>query len=54
MARIQGVSKKKAGLMARFAYWYAKRSFGKVPEPIDDSNRRSVRPSLPHAACAHA
>jgi len=34
MARIHGVPKNKAGLMARFAYWYAKRSFGKVPEPL--------------------
>lgn len=34
MARIQGVPKNKAGLMTRFAYWYAKRSVGKVVEPL--------------------
>jgi len=34
MARIQGVPTSKAGLMARFAYWYARRCFGRVPEPL--------------------
>lgn len=34
MARIEGVPENKAGLAARFAYWFARRSFGKVPEPL--------------------
>ncbi len=34
MARIQGVAENKAGLAARFAYWYARRGFGKIPEPL--------------------
>jgi hypothetical protein len=34
MPRIQGVPKNKAGVMARFAYWCARRSFGKVPEQL--------------------
>jgi hypothetical protein len=34
MARIQRVPANKAGLAVRFAYWYARRSFGKVPEPL--------------------
>lgn len=34
MARIEGVPASKAGLMTRFAYWYARRGFGKVPEPL--------------------
>jgi hypothetical protein len=29
-----GISKNKNGLMARFAYWYGKRSYGIVPEPL--------------------
>ncbi len=34
MARIKGVSAKRAGLLQRFAYWYARRRMGKVPEPM--------------------
>jgi hypothetical protein len=34
MARIDGVPKGQAGLAARFAYWHARRRFGKVPEPL--------------------
>jgi len=34
MARIEGVSQRRAGLLARFGYWYARRWLGKVPEPL--------------------
>jgi hypothetical protein len=34
VARIEGVSEKKAGVLARLAYRFAKRMFGKVPEPL--------------------
>ena len=34
MARIAGVPKNKTSLITRFAYWYARRRFGKVPEPL--------------------
>lgn len=34
MARIEGVSHQRAGLLARFGYWYARRWLGKVPEPL--------------------
>lgn len=34
MARIQGVPARRAGLMGRFAYWFSKRLFGKVAEPL--------------------
>lgn len=34
MARIGGVPKNKAGWMTRFAYWYSRRHFGKVTEPL--------------------
>lgn len=34
MARIQGIAENKAGIVTRFAYWYARRGFGKVPEPL--------------------
>ena len=34
MARIAGLPARRAGLMARFAFWFAKRRFGKVPEPL--------------------
>jgi len=34
MARIEGLGAKRAGLLARFAYWYSRRSLGKVPEPL--------------------
>ncbi len=34
MARIDGVPPRRAGLLARFAYWYSRRRFGKVPEPL--------------------
>ncbi len=34
MARIEGVPESKAGLVRRFAYWMARRRFGRVPEPL--------------------
>jgi hypothetical protein len=34
MARIKGVPENKAGWLARFAYWYSRRRFGKVAEPL--------------------
>lgn len=34
MARIEGVPGHKAGLMARLAYRFSRRRFGKVPEPL--------------------
>jgi hypothetical protein len=34
MARIEGVPAHRAGIMQRFAYWYARRRVGKVPEPM--------------------
>ena len=34
MARIEGVPAHRAGIMQRFAYWYARRRVGKVPEPL--------------------
>ncbi len=34
MARIEGVPGRKAGLMVRLAYWYLRRRFGKVPQPL--------------------
>lgn len=34
MARIEGIPKSEAGLLTRFAYWYSRRRFGKVPEPL--------------------
>ena len=34
MARIEGVSEKDAGLVARIAYWFTKRSFGRVMETV--------------------
>jgi len=34
MGRIEGLGAKRAGLLARFAYWYSRRSLGKVPEPL--------------------
>lgn len=34
MARIEGVPEKDAGLFARFAYWFTKRSFGRVMETV--------------------
>jgi alkylhydroperoxidase family enzyme len=34
MARIDGVSDAHAGILVRFAYWFAKRMVGKVPEPL--------------------
>lgn len=33
MARIEGLSERSAGLLARFAYWFSRRRFGRVPEP---------------------
>lgn len=32
--RIEGVPKHKAGLMARVAYWFSQRQFGKVADPL--------------------
>lgn len=34
MSRIEGVPENKVGLLARFAYWYSRRRFGKVAEPL--------------------
>jgi hypothetical protein len=34
LARIEGVPPNKAGLFARIAYWYTKRSFGRVMETV--------------------
>lgn len=34
MARIEGVSPGRAGLMVRLAYWFSRRMFGKVAEPL--------------------
>ena len=34
MARIEGLPKPKASLATRFAYWYSRRRYGKVPEPL--------------------
>ncbi len=34
MARIEGITEGKAGLLARLAYWLARRRVGKVPEPL--------------------
>ena len=34
MARIEGVSDQKAGLVVRLAYWYLRRRFRQVPEPV--------------------
>ena len=34
MARIAGVPEHRAGLLMRFAYWFARRLVGKVPEPL--------------------
>ncbi len=41
MARIDGVPKRKASLTARFAYWYSRRQFGKVPEPLTIASHHS-------------
>jgi hypothetical protein len=34
MARIEGVPAERAGLLVRFAYWFTRRSVGKVVEPL--------------------
>ncbi len=34
MARIEGVPEGRVGLLLRFAYWFARRRFGRVPEPL--------------------
>ncbi len=34
MARIEGVPESRAGLGIRFSYWFARRRFGKIPEPL--------------------
>ena len=34
MARIEGVSDRDAGLVARLAFWFSRRKFGRVLEPI--------------------
>ena len=34
MARIAGVPASRGGLMVRFAYWFSRRLFGKVAEPL--------------------
>ena len=42
MARIEGVPQKRAGLLARLAYGYSKRSLGKVVEPLAVSAQSSA------------
>ena len=34
MARIEGVPDGQAGPLVRFAYWFSRRRFGKVPAPL--------------------
>ncbi len=34
MARIEGVPEKRAGLVVRFAYWFSRRRFRRIPEPL--------------------
>jgi alkylhydroperoxidase family enzyme len=34
MTRIKGVAKKDAGLLVKAVYWFARREFGAVPEPV--------------------
>lgn len=34
MTRINGVTKKDAGLLLKAMYWFARREFGAVPEPV--------------------
>src|SRR5688500_18928403 len=34
MTRIKGVTKKDAGLLTKALYWFARREFGAVPEPV--------------------
>ncbi|MGI5501985.1 carboxymuconolactone decarboxylase family protein [Lentzea sp. CA-135723] len=34
MTRIKGVTKKDAGLLLKAVYWFARREFGAVPEPV--------------------
>lgn len=34
MARIDGVPARRAGIMQRLGFWYARRRVGKVPEPM--------------------
>jgi alkylhydroperoxidase/carboxymuconolactone decarboxylase family protein YurZ len=34
MARIEGVPKNKAGIIARISYWWTNRLLGKIPEPM--------------------
>jgi hypothetical protein len=34
MARMQGVLPKQAGLLARIAYFFARKRLGRVPEPM--------------------
>jgi hypothetical protein len=34
MVRIEGISKREAGAVTRFAYWFSRRRFGKVAEPL--------------------
>ena len=34
MARIEGLPKSRAGVLARIGYWYAQRWLGKLPEPL--------------------
>lgn len=34
MTRIKGVTKKDAGLLTKAVYWFARREFGAVPEPV--------------------
>jgi hypothetical protein len=34
MVRIVGISERAAGPVTRFAYWFSRRRFGKVAEPL--------------------
>jgi alkylhydroperoxidase family enzyme len=34
MTRIKGITKKDAGLLIKAVYWFARREFGAVPEPV--------------------
>ena len=34
MMRIEGVTKNKASLCVRLAYWFSQRRLGKVPDPL--------------------
>jgi len=35
MARIEGITQERAGLLTRIAYWFAKRKVGELPKPLE-------------------